>query len=430
MTGRTVFRGASVFDASSGTRPGTTVVVDGTRIAEVAPDSAVRANPDDVVVDVAGRTLMPGLIIAHYHIEYRALDVHKMHEMAIGTEWPPGVLMLIGLQNVHCLLDSGFTGCISAASAFAHDAQMKMAIDEGIVTGPRMMPASPHLNTTANEQDSVDWWMEPVDLGVEHFYDSPDEFRKAVRREVKRGAAIIKMYGSGGPAHYYAADRQLLTTAEIEAIVDTAHGLGAKVRSHCCWEEDAIRCIEAGVDVLDHGTEITEKVADLMAERGTYWAPTLHLLKVALDRMETPPESMLRQWKGLLHMIGYANSVGVKLLPGDDYGLDFMRHEPGIYGRELALYADAAGIPPIDVLRWATLHGAELMGLSGELGVIREGALADIVVVDGDPSADLGLLADPTNLAAVMANGGFHKNTLGVARDDELVGAVQRDGRS
>jgi imidazolonepropionase-like amidohydrolase len=129
-------------------------------------------------------------------------------------------------------------------------------------------------------------------------------------------------------------------------------------------------------------------------------------------------------------MIGYANSVGVKILPGDDYGLDFMRHEPGIYGRELALYADAAAIPPIDVLRWATLHGAELMGMSGELGLIREGALADIVVVEGDPSADIGLLADPGNLAAVMANGAFHKNTLGVTRDDELVGAGRHDGGS
>jgi imidazolonepropionase-like amidohydrolase len=248
--------------------------------------------------------------------------------------------------------------------------------------------------------------------GTEVFLDGPDEFRKAVRTEVKRGAEIIKTYGSGGPNRLQEPDVSQLTIAELRSVVETAHGLGVKVRSHCCWEPEMIECIEAGIDLVDHGTEITEKVAELMADRGTFWAPTLYLLKVLMDGRGEIPPTMQHQWDELVRVLPLANRMGVKIVPGDDYGLTYIPHVPGIYGRELALYAELDGIDPLDVIRWATRNGAELMGKAGELGTIAPGAYADMVVVDGDPLADMMLLADPAKLPVIMKDGVLHKREL------------------
>jgi imidazolonepropionase-like amidohydrolase len=391
-------------------------MVEDDRIVWVGDDEAAQIGPEDQVTDVGGRTLMPGLIISHFHLEYRNLDVNSFTTVNIGMEQPPGVLMAICIKNGQNLLDSGFTGCISAASAHANDEQLRMAIAQGFATGPRIMPAGRHLNTTANEQDTLNWWLDPksTHLGVEVYCDSPDEFRKAVRTEVKRGARIIKIYGSGGGTRLGSPVHEL-SQRELEVIVGTAHDLGVKVRSHCLMgnEADTIRCIEAGVDVIDHASEISEKALELMAGRGTFWAPTFHLSKVLLDmQAESNFAPALEAWNESVRLLGLAHSMGVRVLPGDDYGLNFFPHEPGCYGRELALYAEQPGIEPIDVLRWATLNGADLMGHAGELGVVTTGALADLIVVDGDPTADMTLLTDPQNLPVVMTNGTFYRNRL------------------
>jgi imidazolonepropionase-like amidohydrolase len=184
---------------------------------------------------------------------------------------------------------------------------------------------------------------------------------------------------------------------------------------HCVWRDSIIECIEAGVDVIDHGDGTDERCIELMAEHGVTWVPSMKFLTFL--RM-LPPEAMPemprgdldRDWDNYCRMLPLANDAGVNIVPGDDYGGGPMPHRAGIYSEELSIYANEVGVKPLDVLRWATRNGAQL---SGEpVGEIREGMLADLLVVDGDPSSDITILEQPENIRAVMLDGRFLKEEV------------------
>jgi imidazolonepropionase-like amidohydrolase len=411
---RTIFTEANLLDGEHAARPHSTVVVDGQRVVEVTTGE-VTAQPEDTVFDLAGRTLMPGMIICHYHGQFhRLFDIDRIREIHVSAERPPGYLMLVHLQSAQNLLTSGWTAFVSGACAFNQDVELKMAIEEGVVMGPRIIPASPHMDTTGNAQDQVSWWNEHSNTGVELLSDGPEEFRKAVRLQVKRGVQIIKIFATGGPGTRRGVEPRQIMPDELAMVVETAHGLGVKVRAHCCYEKEMIECIEAGVDVIDHGSDLNERIADLMAERGVFWVPTMHFLKALLDNTPAIMASdVLRQSLEQDHKaVAIAHEHGVKILAGDDYGVGPLPHIPGIYGQGLELLVES-GLTPLDAIKVATRNGAELFGLPGEIGTIETGAFADLVVVDGDPSVDIGLLADPLKtMPAVMKDGTFFKNEL------------------
>jgi imidazolonepropionase-like amidohydrolase len=411
---RTILTSASVLDGEHAPRRNCTVVVEGQRITEVS-DQVVERRPDDTVYDLGGRTVMPGMIICHFHTQFGPFADFGNNEIRVSSERPPGFLIVAASQNALTLLGSGWTSFVSGACAFNQDVELKMAIEEGIIAGPRILPASPHMDTTANDQDRTPWWRETSNNGVELFCDGPDEFRKAVRQQVKMGVEMIKLFATGGPGVRGAFDRRQLTHAELVTAIETAHDLGVKVRAHCCWEAEMIECIEAGIDVIDHGSDMNAKVAEMMVDHGVFWAPTMHFLKGFMA--EAPDvlsiDVLKASFEAECKSLALANEAGVKILAGDDYGVSAIPHVLGIYGEGLGVFVDDAGISPLDAIRFATRHGAELIGKPGELGTIAPGALADLVVVDGDPSADIGLLADPvSNMPAIMKDGEFYKNEL------------------
>jgi imidazolonepropionase-like amidohydrolase len=411
---RTIFTQANLLDGEHAAQPHSTVVVDGQRIVEVTTGD-VTPQPGDAVYDLAGRTLMPGMIICHYHGQFHdRFDIERLSEINVSAERPPGYLMLVHLRSAQNLLASGWTAFVSGACAFNQDVELKMAIDEGIVVGPRVVPASPHMDTTGNAQDGVSWWRRPANTGVELFSDGPEEFRKAIRLQVKRGVQMIKIFATGGPGSRRAFEPRQIAPDELAMAIETAHDLGVKIRAHCCYEAEMIECIEAGIDVIDHGSDMNEKIADMMAERGVFWVPTMHFLKTLIDN---PPSMMsvdvLREsWEQDCRSVAMANERGVKILPGDDYGVNPIPHVPGIYGKGVELFVEA-GLTPLEAIRAATRNGAELFGLPGEIGTIEVGAYADLSVVDGDPSIDIDLLGDPLKtMPAVMKDGVFFKNEL------------------
>ncbi len=411
---RVIFRGANLLDGEHAPRPDTTVVVEDERITHVAQGAGPEPGADDRVIELAGKTLMPGLVTCHFHAAYQNVT---MQPVPLGTEKPPAYLAIAAANNVRTALHSGFTGVVSAGGPHDIDAQLKMAIEDGLIEGPRILAGSHGLDTTGDYNALGDWWWEVGNPGGHLICDGADAFRKQVRTEIRRGAEIIKLFPSGGHGIPEPNTTRGLSKDELRAAVEAAHERGRMVRAHCPWKHLILECIELGVDVIDHGDELDAEVIDAMLRAGTFLAPSMLFLKKLLGDVENVAQATAEQLRpiradfdNMRKMLPEANAAGVKLVLGDDYGLVMMPH--GIYAEELDLYVNTVGIPALDVIRWATVNGAELLGHGGELGTVEPGRLADLLVVDGDPSADVTVLQDRARLRAILLGGRFVKDAL------------------
>jgi imidazolonepropionase-like amidohydrolase len=208
---------------------------------------------------------------------------------------------------------------------------------------------------------------------------------------------------------------------EIAAVVQAAHHRGAKVRAHSATRDMIRECVELGVDIIDHGDEIDEEIIAMMADRGTFWVPSL-VYPSCMIQLGWADAELPGQVENVRRMLPVAHKAGVRILTGDDYSGVFrevleddpLDHKVGDYGREFAFYGAIAGLSPAEVLSWGTANAGELLaGGHDKLGVVEAGALADLIVVDGDPLADLSLLAHPQeHLRAVIRDGAFAINRL------------------
>jgi len=387
-------------------------------VLEEARISALRESVpgSDECIDLGGMTLMPGLITCHLHSDfYRFSLADNQNGEPLGLERPPGVLMAIGVRTSRVLLESGFTGYVGASCSNDVDAQLKIAISEGIIPGPRIRACGHHIGTTASLNDSRKWWRRPEARGTDLFADGPNELRKLVREEVRRGVETIKIFASTGHGVSGRTVRNM-TRDEIAAVANAAHESGARVRAHVCDRTMILECIELGVDIIDHGDELDSECIDAMAAAGTFWVPSLVFSKLILE-LGWGDAEMQRLYESTRRMLPLAQKAGVRILVGDDYGgalrdvleEDPLDHEVGRYGREFAYYAEIDGLSPAQVLGWGTRNAGELLvDPPARVGVIQPGAIADLIVVDGDPLADLSLLSRPEQaLKAVLRDGVF-----------------------
>jgi imidazolonepropionase-like amidohydrolase len=414
--GRIVFDNALIFDGEAAPFHGACVVEEN-KVAWVGAAGAAHRGEADETYDLSGKVLMPGLVSCHLHPDNLLFGLSNfLAGEQLGKERPPGVLMAVGVRTCRMLLESGFTGYVGAACSHSIDAQLKMAIEEDIVPGPRIRPCSHHIGTTADNNDSPRWWVNHAVPGIDRFADGPDEMRRLVREEIRCGAQIIKFYASSGQAIPNRRGARNMSRAEMAAIVETAHERGVRVRAHVVHRDLILECLELGVDVIDHGNETDEVCIEKMAETGAYWVPSLLYSRLSLDAGASPTGEYGRAWENVPRMIPKAQAAGVKILLGDDYGgAPGRRHDPGVYAKEMGLYVEHCGVSPRDVLRWGTSNaGTLLVDEPRVVGAIRPGALADLIVVDGDPTADISILERPeTHLAAVMRDGRFYKSRLG-----------------
>jgi imidazolonepropionase-like amidohydrolase len=300
------------------------------------------------------------------------------------------------------------------------DAQLALAIDDGLVPGPRLTPASRNFGTTSGYIDLASWWWDLRNTGACRIADGAEAFRAATREEIRRGARVIKLFVTGGHGNV-ATGRREFARDEIQAVVETAHARGALVRAHCAWKRPILECIELGVDILDHADEMDDECIEAMARAGTSLVPSaLYLEKLlAVPELRTPRhapvvEASERELENLLRRVPEAHAAGVNVVLGDDYGTVLLPH--GTYAEELAFWVKRAGIRPLDAIRWATGNGAALVARGHELGRVAEGTLADLLVVDGDPSSDIGVLRDPSRLLAVLKGGEFATDHLNHGR--------------
>ena len=431
---RIVFRDANLVDGKNPKRRGVNVVVEGDRIAAVST-GPVEERPDDRVIDLAGRTLMPGTVQSHFHSHFGAFG-EGVSAPALGLEASPGYLGMLAAHNARIALDCGVTSALGSSNAWAIDVALKEAILAGLTPGPRFLAGSRELVTTGEMSDypnNRNWFMGLTNTGLSYRVDGVDAFRRAVREEVGRGADIVKL--STGPGHGSSPTRDImyLTRDELRAAVDTAHNLGARVRAHSPSRTSVRECARAGVDVIDHADRMDEECIEAILEAGSFVVPsmlwTVRFLEIAenwdhaehvLPINEGFPESLpvtLERIRGVREDFEYtcrimpeAAQAGVKMVVGDDFGTPVMPH--GDYASELEFYVKQLGVPALEVIRWATFNGAELMGMNDELGLVEAGRLADLAVVDGDPLDDITCLKDPSNILAVLKDGQFVKDQL------------------
>jgi len=201
-----------------------------------------------------------------------------------------------------------------------------------------------------------------------------------------------------------------MTRAELDAVVDAAHSRGARVRGHISNKPAILMAIDAGVDVIDHADDMDDECIERITAAGSYVVPSCYFPTAFLEMFGSGlgfADAMRADLDRMLEILPKANAAGVKLVLGDDYGAMGFPH--GRYAHELEIYVRDGGVAPLDVLRWATVHGAELMGRGDELGRVADGYLADLLVVDGDPSRDVTVLRDPANIVGIMKGGTWHK---------------------
>jgi len=408
---RTILANANVLD---GVNPGrrATVVISGERIEAVIDAGSPEPTPrdGDRRVDLAGRTVMPGMVLGHYHASYKDLGIVPT---PFGLEAPAALQALRAARHFRLTLDCGFTGVIGAGAPYRIDPAMKRAIAEGTAVGPRIMACGRDVSTTGhcNDRSYPSHWGIRSTEGM-RVADGPDEFRKAIREEIKDGVEIIKLFATGGHGVNVPASEWHVSRDEMIMAVRTADERGAKIRAHIGNGEAALFAIENGVHIIDHGDGFDDACVEAAVKHGAFLAPSLHFPKVMMQVAAGTPyaDEMIEPFAAMAAILARADAAGVGILLGDDYGAHGFPH--GIYARELPLYVEAAGVSPLTVIRWATVSGAAAMGLKDQCGRVAPGMLADLLVVDGDPSHDISVLCDQTNLLAIYKGGAAHKDSL------------------
>jgi imidazolonepropionase-like amidohydrolase len=391
----THFVNISVLDCSGAAPFAAEVLIDGERIARIARGGENIDAPQATRIDGRGGTLMPGLIEPHAHLSFTNIS----QSVQLG-EIPPEDHAIMTLHNARVMLDSGFTSCVSAASAKGRlDIAVRDAIERGDFPGPRLLAASPELTVTGGLGDPSLSHLRRENYG--YVCDGADAFRHAARYFVREGVDTLKINISGDAGVPWAqAHETVMTDAEVEAVCEVARSRGKRIAAHTRSTESVKMALRHGVEILYHATLVDDEAcAQLEAQRErVFVAPTLGASYAVLHEATawgiTPAIARAR---GVEHelLVGIENMKalhrrGVRVLPGGDYG--FAWNPIGANARDIEHFVNLLGCTPMDAILAATKLGGEIMQRGDELGQIKAGYLADLLLVDGDPLHDVGVL--------------------------------------
>lgn len=407
----TVLRNALIFDGDSPDLVEGDVVVEGDTIREVAPGGATVSNAVEIAVD--GRVLMPGLIDAHVHL----MAVHLV--MAKTADYPMTLMTAKSLPRIRNMLERGFTTVRDVAGA---DHGLRQALADGDIPGPRAFVGGPGFTITGGHGDhrrktdarrdrdrtgnGQDWGSRIV--------DGPEEMRLAVREELRRGADHIKLMASGGVGSPHdAIEDWQFSEEEIRMACVEASARGKYVCAHTYGSEAVRRAVRFGVRTVEHCNLIDRETAALVRDCNAYVVPTLVCYEVTEQHGETLGLSPY-----VMEKLRFVNEAGIRMLEHCEaagtrmgFGTDLMGEME--YAQSMEFVIRARVQKPVDILRSATRINAEIVQMAGRLGTVAPGALADLIVVDGNPLETIALLdGQGEHIPLILKNGAVWRNRL------------------
>jgi imidazolonepropionase-like amidohydrolase len=389
---------------------GVSVLVEGETIREVTAKRIKAKNA--AVIDCKGRTLMPGLIDCHVHACLSEVNIRYLEAIPLTLMTARASELLRGM------IDRGFT---TVRDTGGSDWGLRDAVAQDLLAGPRMFIAGRAIGPTGGHSDA----RRRTDFGANcrccnamnfclEVADGADCVRKAAREQLRQGADQIKIMVSGGVASPYdPLDSRQFSLEEIKAAADEAEAFGKYAQAHAYTPEAIQRAVGQGVRTIEHGNLIDEKSARLMKQKGAYMVANLvayYAMKERAAQFGMSADMLAKNdlvIDGGLRSLEICKRAGVKV----GYGSDLLGQLQVEQSREFLLRREV--LKPIEIIRQATLVGAEIVRREGKLGVVKPGAYADILVVDGDPIKKLELLTGQgEHLSAIMKAGRFHKNRL------------------
>ncbi len=422
----TLFLNANLIDGS-GKKPvkNAAIQVEGNRITIVGKTKDFGESPDGNrrVIDLEGKTLMPGLTEGHFHCSF--WGVRELPDLDLKL--PAELTTIYAVKNCELALRCGYTSVASAGALHRIDVTVRDAINENIIPGPRMAASGRDICATSGMLDwNPSFWKLGMD-GLAIFADGVDEVRRAVRQNIKEGCDVVKLYvtGEGLLRPGMPPEETMYSLEEIQVAVREAHARSRQIAAHVRGNDGVKLCVEAGIDVLEHATYADDEAIEMIAEKkdemfvvpglGYHWG----ILQKGTETGITPElldfTQYQEEWELGCQAMDKMRQAGIRVIPGGDYGFVWCPH--GEYAKDIELLVTDMGFSPMEAIVASTKHGSELMRLEYDTGTIEEGKLADLIVVDGDPVKDIAILQDRSKLSMVMKDGTVYVNTLGLPQE-------------
>jgi imidazolonepropionase-like amidohydrolase len=410
-----VFTNVRILDGT-GQNPYTgSVLVQGNRIRQVGRSTAPIAPGNAIVIDGAGATLMPGMCEAHTHFSWNdAVTLAAIQTMPLEEH----VLWCAKVAKRY--LEAGFTSCVGAACAKPRlDVVIRNAINSGQIPGPRYLAASQEITVLGALGDETLPHLPFPEFSFGVNISGADEMRKAVRLFLKYGVDSIKLNLSGDNfTPQSPSETTWMLDEEVAAAMREVKIRGKRGVAHARSSDSVKQALRHGIDLIYHASFVDNEALDMLeaAKDRVFVAPGIAILYAMLHEAEpfgitnamATDMGYQIEWDAAVESISKMHKRGIRVLPGGDYGFAFTPHTQN--ARDLEFFVKYLGFTPMEAIRSTTLYGGQIMMRPNELGVIKDGYLADLLLVDGDPLANLSILRDHKRILAVMKDGQFVKS--------------------
>lgn len=424
MTTTLSVRAGTLIDGNGGPpRSDVLVSCDGDRIVRVEPYRADRVDPNARLIDASDSTVLPGLIDAHVHILGSGEpDENRFFTAATDVSIP--ALTLQCYRNAVRSMEAGWTTLRDVACRHFADVEVRNAIDRGDLVGPRLWVCGLGITSTSGHMDFNKFLAPHIpNTPLPAVADDPTEARRAVRYNLRYDVDLIKFNATltEHVRRYRGYCAPEMTEATMQAIIEEAHWHGRRVTAHCYGGEGATWAIRSGIDGIEHGFYLDDDQLRMMADHGTALCPTLSVVgrfrehgRAALNFGDV---ELLDAWRhkamaAAWEMVARAKRFGVTVICGDDAAMPYVRHGTNAFELEMLV---EAGLTPMEALTSATGVAARAIGFD-EVGSVEVGKYMDLVVVDGDPLADITVLQDLERIAVVVKGGGIVTDRRAVAQ--------------